>query len=37
VLIYVTRYLSQSSSLVAAMVREFPRVTAVALLTEKQN
>lgn len=37
VLISVTRYGSQSSSRVAAMVREFPRVPAVALLTETQN
>jgi len=34
VLISVTRYGSQSSARVAAMVREFPRVPAVALLTE---
>ena len=33
VLISVTRYGSQSSSRVAAMVREFPRLPAVALLT----
>jgi AraC-like DNA-binding protein len=37
VLISVTRYGPQSSSYVAAMVREFPRVPAVALLTETQN
>jgi AraC-like DNA-binding protein len=37
VLISVARYGSQSSSRVAAMVREFPRVPAVALLTETQN
>ena len=37
VLISVTRYGSQSSSRVAAMVREFPRVPAVALLTETHN
>lgn len=37
VLISVTRYGMQSSSHVAAMVREFPRVPAVALLTETQN
>jgi AraC-like DNA-binding protein len=37
VLISVTKYGSQSSSRVAAMVREFPRVHAVALLTETQN
>ena len=37
VLISVTRYGSQSSSRVAALVREFPRVPAVALLTETQN
>src|ERR1700704_5581740 len=37
VLISVTRYGSQSSNRVAAMVREFPRVPAVALLTETQN
>src|SRR6266513_4957476 len=37
VLISVTRYGSQSSSRVAAMVREFPRIPAVALLTETQN
>src|SRR5438132_10534480 len=37
VLISVTRYGSQSSSRLAAMVREFPRVPAVALLTETQN
>ncbi len=37
VLISVTRYGSQSSARVAAMVREFPRVPAVALLTETQN
>ena len=37
VLISVTRYGPQSSSRVAAMVREFPRVPAVALLTETQN
>jgi AraC-like DNA-binding protein len=37
VLISVTKYGSQSSSRVAAMVREFPRIPAVALLTETQN
>jgi AraC-like DNA-binding protein len=37
VLISVTRYGSQNSSRIAAMVREFPRVPAVALLTETQN
>ena len=37
VLISVTRYGSQSSNRIAAMVREFPRVPAVALLTETQN
>lgn len=37
VLISVARYGSQSSARVAAMVREFPRVPAVALLTETQN
>jgi AraC-like DNA-binding protein len=37
VLISVTRYGSQSSGRVAAMVREFPRVPTVALLTETQN
>jgi len=37
VLISVMRYGSQSSSRVAAMVREFPRVPAVALLTETQS
>jgi AraC-like DNA-binding protein len=37
VLISVTRYGTQSSSRVAAMVREFPRIPAVALLTETQN
>lgn len=37
VLISVTQYGSQSSARVAAMVREFPRVPAVALLTETQN
>ena len=37
VLISVTRYGPQNSSRVAAMVREFPRVPAVALLTETQN
>ena len=37
VLISVTRYGSQSSARVAAMVREFPRVPAVALLTETQS
>ncbi len=37
VLISVTRYGSQNSARVAAMVREFPRVPAVALLTETQN
>lgn len=37
VLISVTRYGTQNSARVAAMVREFPRVPAVALLTETQN
>jgi AraC-like DNA-binding protein len=37
VLISVTRYGSENSSRVAAMVREFPRVPAVALLTETEN
>lgn len=37
VLISVTRYGSQNSSRIAAMVREFPRVPAVALLTETQS
>lgn len=37
VLISVARYGSQSSGRVAAMVREFPRIPAVALLTETQN
>src|SRR4029078_3596384 len=37
VLISVTRYGTQNSSRVAAMVREFPRVPAVALLTETVN
>lgn len=37
VLISVARYGSQSSARVAAMVREFPRVPAVALLTETQS
>jgi len=37
VLISVTKYGSQNSGRVAAMVREFPRVPAVALLTETQN
>lgn len=37
VLISVTRYGSQSSARVAAMVREFPRIPAIALLTETQN
>src|SRR5256885_10729838 len=37
VLISVARYGPQSSSSVAAMVREFPRIPAVALLTETQN
>ncbi|MFN2635498.1 MAG: helix-turn-helix domain-containing protein [Gemmatimonadaceae bacterium] len=37
VLISVTRYGTQSSSRMAAMVREFPRIPAVALLTETQN
>jgi AraC-like DNA-binding protein len=37
VLISVTRYGTQSSSRLAAMVREFPRVPAVALLTDTQN
>lgn len=37
VLISVTKYGTQNSGHVAAMVREFPRVPAVALLTETQN
>ena len=37
VLISVARYGSQSSARVAAMVREFPRVPAIALLTETQS
>jgi AraC-like DNA-binding protein len=37
VLISVTRYGTQSSARVAAMVREFPRIPAVALLTETQS
>ena len=37
VLISVTKYGSQNSSHVAAMVREFPRIPAVALLTETQS
>jgi len=37
VLISVTKYGPQNSSRVAAMVREFPRVPTVALLTETQN
>jgi AraC-like DNA-binding protein len=37
VLISVTRYGPQSSSSVAAMVREFPRIPAVALLTETHS
>ena len=37
VLISVARYGTQSSGRVAAMVREFPRVPTVALLTETQN
>jgi len=37
VLISVAKYGLQNSSRVAAMVREFPRVPAVALLTETQN
>ena len=37
VLISVTKYGSQNSSRMAAMVREFPRVPAVALLTETQS
>lgn len=37
VLISVTKYGTQSSGHVAAMVREFPRIPAVALLTETQN
>jgi AraC-like DNA-binding protein len=37
VLLSVARYGSQSSSRVAAMVREFPRVPTVALLTETQS
>ncbi|HJQ11290.1 MAG TPA: helix-turn-helix domain-containing protein [Gemmatimonadaceae bacterium] len=37
VLISVAKYGLQSSGRVAAMVREFPRVPAVALLTETQN
>src|SRR5947207_13397893 len=37
VLISVTKYGSETSSRVSAMVREFPRIPAVALLTETQN
>jgi len=37
VLISVTKYGAQNSGHVAAMVREFPRVPAVALLTETQS
>ena len=37
VLISVMKYGSQNSGRVAAMVREFPRIPAVALLTETQN
>src|SRR5436305_10213908 len=37
VLISVAKYGTQNSGRVAAMVREFPRVPAVALLTETQN
>ena len=37
VLISVTKYGTQNSGRVAAMVREFPRVPAVALLTETQS
>lgn len=37
VLISVARYGSQSSARVAAMVREFPRIPAVALLTETES
>jgi AraC-like DNA-binding protein len=37
VLISVIRYGSENSSRVAAMVREFPRVPTVALLTETEN
>lgn len=37
VLISVARYGSQSSARVAAMVREFPRVPTVALLTETES
>src|SRR3954470_18760259 len=37
VLISVMKYGPQSSNSVAAMVREFPRIPAVALLTETQN
>lgn len=37
ILISVTRYGSQNSSRGAAMIREFPRVPAVALLTETEN
>jgi len=37
VLLSVARYGTQNSARVAAMVREFPRVPAVALLTETQN
>jgi AraC-like DNA-binding protein len=37
VLISVTKYGTQNSGHVAAMVREFPRVPAVALLTETQS
>ena len=37
VLISITRYGLQSSARMAAMVREFPRVPAMALLTETQQ
>jgi AraC-like DNA-binding protein len=37
VLISVTKYGTQNSGRIAAMVREFPRIPAVALLTETQN
>jgi AraC-like DNA-binding protein len=37
VLISVTRYGSQNSTHAAALVREFPRIPAVALLTETRN
>src|SRR6476619_8394473 len=37
VLISIARYGLQSSARIAAMVREFPRVPAMALLTETQQ